>query len=162
MGSVSVSGSEGVSVSSGGSVVRLSPEGEGEFVGFVWGERAFVRLVRERGVTEREDVEELVVGERFGSVRARCERGVDRSVRWGGMGDGVERIAGCGGVLFAGWSERAFRGADGERCARTQCSWSEPDVRELGRGGGPLRVVGRRGLWRCRRSGVSRRRRRRR
>ena len=36
MGSVSVSGSEGVSVSSGGSLVRLSPEGEGEFVGFVW------------------------------------------------------------------------------------------------------------------------------
>ena len=35
-GSVSVRGSEGVVVSSGGSVVRLSPEGEGEFVGFVW------------------------------------------------------------------------------------------------------------------------------
>ena len=35
-GSVSVRGSEGVAVSSGGSVVRLSPEGEGEFVGFVW------------------------------------------------------------------------------------------------------------------------------
>ena len=35
-GSVSVSGYEGVSVSSGGSFVRLSPEGEGEFVGFGW------------------------------------------------------------------------------------------------------------------------------
>ena len=33
---MSVSGYEGVSVSSGGSFVRLSPEGEGEFVGVAW------------------------------------------------------------------------------------------------------------------------------
>ena len=45
----------------------------------------------------------------FGSVRSWCERGVDRSVRRVVVGECVERVAWCGGVLFAGWSECAFR-----------------------------------------------------
>ena len=60
-GSVAVSGYEGVSVSSGGSFVSLSPEGEGEFVGFSW-ESAVAFDVFENVVSPSiSDVEELVV-----------------------------------------------------------------------------------------------------
>ena len=58
---MAVSGYEGVSVSSGGSFVSLSPEGEGEFVGFSW-ESAVAFDVFENVVSPSiSDVEELVV-----------------------------------------------------------------------------------------------------
>ena len=109
VGSVSVSGSEGVSVSSGGSLVRLSPEGEGEFVGFVWESARSFDTFENVVSPSVSGVEELVIVSGDGSVRAWRERGVDRSVRRRVVGDGVERVAGRGGVLLAGWSERALR-----------------------------------------------------
>ena len=114
-GSVSVSGSEGVSVSSGGSLVRLSPEGEGEFVGFAWESARSFDAFENVVSPSVADVEELVIVSGGGAVRAWRERGVDRRVRRRGVGDGVERVAGRGGVLLAGRSERALRVAVGER-----------------------------------------------
>ena len=124
VGSVSVSGSEGVSVSSGGSLVRLSPEGEGEFVGFVWESARSFDTFENTVSPSVSGVEELVIVSGTGSVRAWRERGVDRPVRWGGVGDGVERVAGRGGVLLAGGSERALRVAVGERRACAQRAWA--------------------------------------
>ena len=60
-GSVSVRGSEGVAVSSGGSVVRLSPEGEGEFVGFVWESARSFDSFENVVSPSVSDVEELVI-----------------------------------------------------------------------------------------------------
>ena len=60
-GSVSVSGSEGVSVSSGGGTVRLSPEGEGEFVGFVWESARSFDSFENVVSPSVSDVEELVI-----------------------------------------------------------------------------------------------------
>eukprot|EP01050_Picozoa_sp_SAG11_P045400 SAG11_NODE_22610_length_403_cov_0.608553_1_plen_133_part_11 len=60
-GSMSVSGYEGVTVSSSGSFVRLSPEGEGEFVAFDW-ESARSFDVFENVVSPSiSDAEELVI-----------------------------------------------------------------------------------------------------
>ena len=72
-GSVSVRGSEGVVVSSGGSVVRLSPEGEGEFVGFVWESARSFDSFENVVSPSVSDVEELVDSERVWSVRSWCE-----------------------------------------------------------------------------------------
>ena len=69
-GSVSVRGSEGVVVSSGGSVVRLSPEGEGEFVGFVWESAGSFDSFENVVSPSVSDVEELLLVSGFGSVRS--------------------------------------------------------------------------------------------
>ena len=74
-GSVSVSGYEGVSVSSGGSFVSLSPEGEGEFVGFSWESAVSFDAFENVVSPSVSDVEELViVGGAEGPFvgRARC------------------------------------------------------------------------------------------
>ena len=143
VGSVSVSGSEGVSVSSGGSLVRLSPEGEGEFVGFAWESARSFDTFENVVSPSVAGVEELVIVSGGGAVRAWRERGVDRPVRRRVVGDGVERVAGGGGVLLAGRSERALRAQSVSGCV-CAARRAEPDVRGLGGRGVPLRasVVG--------------------
>ena len=75
VGSMFVRGSEGVVVSSGGSVVRLSPEGEGEFVVFLWESARSFDSFENVVSPSVSDVEELVIVAvlvRTLVVRVRC------------------------------------------------------------------------------------------
>ena len=115
-------------MSSGGSVVRLSPEGEGEFVGFVWESARVFRLVRERGVSERERRGGACDRERAGPyARGASEVSID-------LYDGSSWVS----VWSASLGAEAYYSLGGlsvrfgcsvcERDASSQCTWSEPDV----------------------------------